>query len=214
MRNFATENAKTLNVFTNAGNKRKAFSLTEGVMVIGVSAFVLGAVWLGASSAWENYKTYRTRQQIITVVKNLRNMYGASGKQLPGAGTSVDMTEIAKNEGLLPQEMINTSGEVYHALVGTFAIRSNDPFPGNVSIRLSGLKKKNCMEMLMNFPVLDSYLGVSKIGTGTKNVVINTYNISNPTSTGEKLPIDIETASAWCSSEGRENEVQIGFRVR
>ena len=39
---------------------------------------ILSTIWVAAQNAWENYRVYRTNQQLIKVVQNIREYYMSS----------------------------------------------------------------------------------------------------------------------------------------
>lgn len=195
-------------------NGSRGFTLTETSIVLGVLAIVLGAVWLVAGTVWNNYKMYRLQHQIVTVVKNIRDFYGASGRSLPGGGAATDMTTTASTNGLLPSDMAGSGGVFRHAFGGGFSLWANAPAAGNVQLRLGNLARNDCIKILMGFPVLAPEVAVRQIGTQANSISINLANIADPSGVGVALPLTTTTANNWCNIAGNTNEVRIAFRIR
>lgn len=180
-------------------SRRRGWTLTELVIVLGVFGLVFAVVWLAAGSVWDNYRIYRVNQQILTVVRNVREAYGLTGKLL---GTN-NQTSVIAGEGLIPAEMIN--GTTYmHAQGGIFQILGvNNASTGvrEMRIRLLGFPKSQCMKMLMEFPVLVPEVGVTNIYVGSNSI------------SSANWPISSAMASNRCAS-ATSNEVRIDFKIR
>ncbi len=53
---------------------RKAFSLIEAAIVLGVVGLVIGGIWYSAAAVYENYKVNKTVEGVIIGGENLRNL--------------------------------------------------------------------------------------------------------------------------------------------
>lgn len=184
---------------TGRTSGQEGLSLLEATIVLGVVSLALAAVWMGSATVWSNYKLYRVNQQIMTVVKNVREAYGMSGKSISSITTST-----AYSEGLLPADLSPNGGSTFfHALGGVFVLSA----PSSTSFRLAlqGLKKAECMKMLMEFPVLVPELALTQIGTATQLMTIDLLNMNTTSITASQ-------ASTWCSS-ATGNEVRLVFKT-
>lgn len=191
---------------------RKAFTLVEISIVLGLIGLMTGIVWITVKTTWHDRQKLQLNQQIMTVVKNVRDAYGPSGKRHPSpTGQTIDMTTGAYNDGLLPQEMRTATGAFKHALDGQFQLEArNVPAGttqmGNVRIWLRGLKRDDCARLLTEFPVLAPELRVRRIGTTVNNKAINAD--TDPSTTA----VTNTQASAWCGAVA--NNAYIDFSVR
>ncbi len=187
--------------------ERKGFTLMELVIVLCVIGLVLAVIWVAASAVWSNYKVYRVNQQVIAVIKNVRDVYGASGKLMANGV----VTPALHAEGILPNDM--ASGASYaHALGGAF-VMEKQAGSFNVRLRLQNVSRAHCMKTLMSFPVLVPEYGIKLIGTSDANSAnINLNNVANPGG-GVALPVTSATAGAWCASPNN-NEVRLDVSIR
>ncbi len=194
--------------------RRRAFTLTEMAIVLGVVALILGAIWLGASAVWKNFRHYRVHQQILTVVQNIRDYYGPIG-QLPPPG---DITAVLDGLGIIPRSMRQSLGVADHDLSsmvgGSFRVLSVGPAPSaTFQLQLLALRRQDCMRILMGFPVLMPELGVIRIGATNGTTAVDISNIANPGSVF--LPIRAGTAAGWCNIIANpSNFVAIDFTLR
>jgi hypothetical protein len=93
-------------------DRRRAFTLTEIAIVLGVMGMILGAIWGAASTVYANKKTTAALQEIVA---NVRGLY-ANG-QIPG-GSQV-LSPMLINAGQVPSNMIGScAGSTYGASYG------------------------------------------------------------------------------------------------
>lgn len=188
---------------------RGAFTLTELAIVLGISGFVLAAIWVAGSMAWDNYQLARVQEQIVTVIKNVRDSYGLNGRPLPGGGTATAFSTANSNiNELLPSDMYVNGTTFQHAFGGPFEIWATG---GDIEIRLRNISKSDCMKILMEFPVLSPTVGVRNIGVAGTMTNVNLANIANPGG-GVTLPFSTAGASSLCNATN--NEVRIDFILR
>lgn len=208
---------------------RTGFSLAEMAIVMGVAGIFMAAIWAIAAEVWNSYRSYVTQQQLVNVVQNVRDYYGPIGRiTQPGSsapfgdGASITAALDDDDRRLIPAEMrIDPKTEglgINHALVTRGGAANNGSFRveslasgTQFRVRLLGLLKKNCMNLLMNFPVLMPEMGVSALGTQLGSTAVNLTNVSDPG--GGILPMTLTTAQTWCAQE-TDNEVYFEFRLR
>ncbi len=195
----------------------KGLTLTELAIILGAMGLVMAAIWAVASAVWNNYQGHVARQQILSVVENTRDYYMNKGKINCASGA--DITSILDDDDrrLIPTEMRlhpnAEGGDINHALAtvggGSFnviCLQNGNAF----RILLSGLKRENCVDLLMRFPVLMSEVGVKAVvRPGGSVVSLNLLDIDHP---ADGFPMTLSTASAWCSD--RINEVGFDFKLR
>lgn len=86
---------------------RRAFSLLELSIVLGVVGIILAAVWGFAEQAYESQKRERAEEEIFTVVNNVR---AANTGQTGIIGTFTALTPQLALQNAIPRDMlVNTS---------------------------------------------------------------------------------------------------------
>ncbi|NTU76215.1 MAG: prepilin-type N-terminal cleavage/methylation domain-containing protein [Alphaproteobacteria bacterium] len=201
------------------GGSRRAFTLTETVIVLGIVGIVLGAIWLAASVVWKNYQVYSAKNQILAVVQKTRDYYGPSAGHVPAGPAEITATLIGLR--ILPLEMLQDPGAAVtvanHALSsevgGAFRVYSVDASGRRLRVQLRALEPDSCMQLLMNFPVLTPEVGVILIGTALGSTPVNLANVADPSTIGVPLPLQLPTVQALCSLPNKTNEVDIDFRI-
>ncbi|MDD3181269.1 MAG: hypothetical protein PHD48_00460 [Alphaproteobacteria bacterium] len=215
--------------FRAANKKRRGLTLTELAIVLGAMSLVMGGVWAIVGVVWDNYRYYKAKEQLVTIVNNVRDYYGPMGgiytnsvtKTAQADGT--DITQLLNDDDrrLIPMDMrLNQSNEmsdINHPLGvvagGSFRVESQRA--GRVMrIRLLRLSQTNCVKLLMEFPFLMPEMGVVRIAGSSNSADIDITNISNPGG-GVPLPMSASTAVAWCGVTSLTgNEVDIDFKIR
>ena len=89
-----------------APRARRAFTLTEMAIVLGVVGLILAAIWSAASSVSDNNKIKRSQEQILQIVTNMRSLY-ATQQTFPPGTAHVDITPSMLVA--FPSDMINAS---------------------------------------------------------------------------------------------------------
>ena len=84
------------------GEGRRGFTLTEIAIVLGVVGIILGAVWVAASSVYQNNRTARAAQQVAQIVAGFKTIYGSKPINL-GA---VEITGLAINNNIIPPDAV------------------------------------------------------------------------------------------------------------
>lgn len=216
--------------YRSAQCKRKGLTLTEIAIVLGAMGLVSGAVWGVVSVVWDSYRFYKTKEQIVAVVNNVRTHYAPMGgfyadstDKTTFIANGTDITSILNDDTrrLIPVEMrLNPKSDlsaINHALSqvagGSFhALSVNNG--RTLRLRLLGLKQPQCIKLLMEFPVLMPEMGVTRIAANALSTAIDVKNISSPSAT-VTLPMQLSTATMWCSvTAAIGNEVQFDFKVK
>ena len=60
----------------NTCRQGRGFTLTEIAIVLGVMGVIMGGLWQLVDSSWENARREQTAEAIVTVVNNVRQLYG------------------------------------------------------------------------------------------------------------------------------------------
>ena len=83
---------------------RRAFTLTELAIVLGVIGLILGAIWTAAAKVYANNRVNKGVQQVLAVSNGVRSIYN---KGYVDAGV---LSQLAVNNGLYPPDMLNAAG--------------------------------------------------------------------------------------------------------
>jgi type II secretory pathway pseudopilin PulG len=81
-----------------------AFSLTELAIVLGVIGTILGAIWVAASHVYNNQRTDKAVQQIVTIASDIKALYPSG--QIQGGAQMI--SPLAINNGIFPADMIGS----------------------------------------------------------------------------------------------------------
>ena len=84
--------------------RKRAFTLTEIVIVLGIIGAILGAIWSAASHVGDSQKVNRAVTQILVISEGIRALY-PSGTI---SGGSQDLTALLQNSRIIPSDMIST----------------------------------------------------------------------------------------------------------
>jgi hypothetical protein len=179
--------------------KNRGFTLTElAIVLLGVS-LVLGAVWVAGKRVWGNYQLYRTTQELLAVVQNIRDYY-SNAQQLPNEG---ELTTQIDTLRLFPEEMRRGdpstdygNSAIDHPFNGTF----NAPGPPNLGsfrvtgvevgvlrsrfrVHLRGVSSQACQRIILNtVPLGDASIGVTGLCISQSAMPAPCYNSSVPNS--------------------------------
>lgn len=204
---------------------QKGFSLIETAIALLIAGLIMAAVWVAGQKAMQNYRIYRTTQQIGTVVQNMRDFF-ANTQNFSSAWGGTTPQVMAKLDGLgiFPADMRrdptlalgDSNVRIDHAMfnvkyygsgsgaTGAFVIdpQVNDDY---FRVRIKNLDIPECMQMLLRIPIMDGEMGIRRIGTS---------NMGNNWSEPFSVAVDATTARNWCSNTQGDNEVDIEFYLR
>jgi prepilin-type N-terminal cleavage/methylation domain-containing protein len=101
---------------------RRAFTLVEIAIVLAISAIVIGAIWMGSQVAYDQYRIYKNAQNMMTVVRNIREHFEGQ-REIPSTLTNTQlMTRLCSNE-VFPRDMRRSNScvtvEIDHAFNST-----------------------------------------------------------------------------------------------
>lgn len=88
--------------------KRRAFTLTEIAIVLGVVGVVLGGIWVAARGVNDNLKMKQGSELLLSIVQKIRSSYAGVGSFSSAVNT--DITNLLKNKNVFPPDIINADG--------------------------------------------------------------------------------------------------------
>src|ERR1700740_210314 len=80
---------------SEAGARKRGFTLTEIAIVLGIIGLILGAIWVAAAAVYNNMRTSKATTEILTAVQNVRALYATS--QIVDA--NANMTAVGAQAG-------------------------------------------------------------------------------------------------------------------
>jgi len=122
---------------------RKAFSLIEAAIVLGIVGLVVGGIWIAADMQRRAYGVADAEKAVLSIATGARNLFPLSNGMYPtgsGSGVAINITTTVIKSGLVPQNLISTSNNSIRILNGTsWSIYLNGVLAGqNNSISLAG----------------------------------------------------------------------------
>jgi type II secretory pathway pseudopilin PulG len=128
-----------------AGCKKRGFNLIESAIVLGVVGLVIGGIWAGAATMYENYKVNKTASDVALIVKNVQKLISSQDAEaiilndglLCGAGAMADITTTVMDAGVFPQDWLKGSSIKHpfgmlvfvNAQCGYFSLRTDGYLP-------------------------------------------------------------------------------------
>jgi type II secretory pathway pseudopilin PulG len=206
--------------------RRRAFSLAELGIVLGIVSIVMGAIWAVATSVLAKNQQRVAQEQVMTIVQNMRNFYGVSGASFPS--TNINATLDAN--GIFPLEMRKDRTTASATILHAFGRPLTVSFPNASSFRLllSKISQKDCIGFLMTFPFLLPEIGACELavnnstatGCVEKNtgngslaqIFIDPTNYIKPSSGNYLSPLTVKNATLICKNSS--NEVALDFWIR
>lgn len=186
-------------------NAARGFTLIETVIVLGVIALVVGAIWVVAGATTENAKQYSFTQQLQQTVNNARQVYQRINAFTVASGT--DVTQTLDRQGVFPREMRYSQPASDSAATGILNHQWASSSAGSVTvltrgtqtfgIRYASIPKKACINLAVKLSGADTGLDTLVIGS-------NVY-------TAASLPLTTITANTACSSS---NTMEWRFTLR
>jgi prepilin-type N-terminal cleavage/methylation domain-containing protein len=194
-------------------HNRSGMTLIETVIVLGVFAVIIAAVWLVVSVVYENVRQTTATRNLQTVVQNMRQLMVRS-PSIDEDGTSTN-TQLLDRQGAFPVDMrvnqgdcispsFNNCGRLNHpwatnttGTVTTNAIGTNS---ATFYIRFASVPKKACIG-------LATKLSGGEI-SNLEGVVINGSSF-----TGTGLPLTVVSANLACNA-GANNTIEWRFNIR
>lgn len=212
--------------------RRAGFTLMELALVLLIVVFLLGILWTTAENAWNNYRIYRTTQQIVRLTQNVREYYMNAQNLLFLGPATTNITKILDGQapngvnqpnGLFPMEMrryqasrlfgSGPGGPIDHPFNSSLGngslqvIVENCPLPATTKgtcfrVELLGLSQQTCMQLVTYFPINNTDLGIAQFSTPQTG-----FLVQYPTAV-----ITPSQAQQWCQ-QGSKNEIDIDFKL-
>ncbi len=172
--------------------KRRAFSLIEASIVLGVVGLVVGSVWVVSAKVNSSMRESNLAVAVINTVDNTRSMYTASYP-----ATTEDITQALMNFKMLHQDLM-VGGVARHAFGGAVEVDlvANDPEP--IRVTLASIPRSNCISLVTT---------LSNMKAGLASVKVVTLGGENDVA----VPVDLGAATSAC---GASNTISFNYKLR
>jgi type II secretory pathway pseudopilin PulG len=181
---------------------RRAFTLTEAAIVLGIVGLILGAIWVAASSVYNNMRIKRTNEQILVMVQGIRSIFAASA--VTGtSGTGSLITQLV-DARIIPSDVVINNTTLSNSFGGAITINNatitvaGDAF----ELKYARVPRNVCAEIGVR-------LTSSARDTGLFNVTLG-----STTTTLTSWPLNLTTALSSCNNASDINEVAFVFQLR
>ena len=151
--------------------RRRALTLIEGAMVLGLFAFVIGAAMYYYGQSNTNRQVTNGLGELASIQQAVRSLYGGQA----------DFTGITNNAltdtAALPKKMILGTGSIKNSFGGAVTVASANAGGGNnsgFSVKFANVPQEACSKMISQ----DLGRGLYSVGTGSKTKTIT--DTSNP----------------------------------
>ena len=171
-------------------NGRRAFSLIEAAIILGIVGVILGGIWVVAGVVKKKAGGEQAYEEIKLIVDNMHSLgMGMSSLLYFGTGVDTDFTTKAFNAGLFPKNVL-TAG----------ALPTVNPWGGTIEVRtgvtsqsfrvnMYGIPDAECIQLFTRFLDLTDLLKVNIAGTWRSSnwIINNTGSLSCPLSGGKRV---------------------------
>jgi prepilin-type N-terminal cleavage/methylation domain-containing protein len=146
------------------------FTLTEMAIVLGILGFILGAIWVAASSAYESSKITRTNAQIMSIAHAIRDLYAGRLTMESTAVVWPDISPQLVSTGVFPSDMPIVNDPVTglphptDLWGGQVIVYEDSVTLTDFSISYLGLPQSACIKLLI------ASSGRSAIGDGLRGI--------------------------------------------
>lgn len=185
---------------------RRGFTLTEIAIVLGIIGLILGAIWAAASAVYNNLRTSRAQQEILTVAQNIRAMYATQSTVDANATTDTYI-----NAGVFPSdatvEVPGGSKSTKNPWGGKFDVVPGPSFNDNTtfSVVMEGIPINACIT-----------LSTSTTGTGRDSGLVSLKVNDSDVGTLDAgtFPVGAKTASDSCTQGSATAGVKLAWEFR
>lgn len=193
--------------YSHSYNHRRAFTLTEMSVVLGIIGLILASIWVAADRVRETQRVERSVAQVQSIINNFKTVYG--GKNAVNVAAS-DVSAFAAHSGFAPSDMVRSSSPdlLFNLWGGAVGVYVN-PGTNVVSITYYSLSQRTCNALGMALTHIPDVLWESISPNGTQ--VGNTDRQLPPLGTDAEL-----TASdiANTCTNTRNNYVAFGYSMK
>ena len=130
--------------------KKKAFSLVEAAIVLGVVGLIIGGIWVAAAQVTLYLQTSRAVSGIMSIKDNMQRLISRrdactlGDNYFPSASDLVGM-------GIVPNDWAQGSN-IIHPYGGALTVKNMCTSGARFDLIISGLKKAQCFRLLRAIP--------------------------------------------------------------
>ena len=209
-----------MNSFYN--KKRRAFSLMEIAIVLGVVSVLIAGVWSASGNVNAVHKTTKATQQVMQIVTGFKSLYATSGVDT-AAGVTHDLTCAGIASQIIPLEMIpagagacveNASGSADPPDIPSFYPQS--PWFQNVTVR--GDRTNNGLIIDYFNLTADACISFATAQANNPGIIQSWVGPSAATTNkqyaplGTSAPMTVSNITGYCS--GSSNNVSFEYSIK
>ncbi|MER2520096.1 MAG: type 4 pilus major pilin [Bdellovibrionales bacterium] len=180
----------------SAPHARRGFTLTEIAIVLGIIGLILGAIWAAASAVYNNMRSSRAQQEILTVAQNIRAMYA----------TQSALDTSATNDTYISAGVFPSDSTVEDAAGGGASGKvAKNPWGGNLIVQANSGDSSQ-FDVIMEYVPQNACitLATSTTGTGRDSGLVN-MKVENTTigssSGSPDFPVKASAAASACQKQ-------------
>ena len=179
----------------------RGFTLTEAAIVLGIVGLILGAIWVAASSVYQNMRIARSSEELLQIAQHIRTLNSTQNTVDPNATTANYISA-----GVFPSDMVSGTS-VINIWGGTVTITptnaagtANDGFV----VTFGGIPANACADFLTR-----------NTGTGRDTGIVGYAVAANNAATAANnstFPVNVSTAVGVCTNTS--NAVSFTFKLK
>jgi prepilin-type N-terminal cleavage/methylation domain-containing protein len=108
----------------------RGFTLVEIAIVLTIVGLIIGGVWAAAATVFANNKNQQFSKDLVQIIENIKSSYAGQ----PSVDVTGLSTDIAKNSGWFPNDMLSTVGTGASAVTTVITPFSLAAAPDHVSV--------------------------------------------------------------------------------
>ena len=187
---------------------QKGFNLVEAAIVLGIVGLVIGGIWVAASSVYENNRTQRASQQLITIVQQVRKLSSNAGDLVT---SSADVTSSLVTAGVFPADMVQ-GGQPKNPWNGDVTVYGVNNAGGDTFwVNFNGLTRQGCTDIAMNAAGQSKDAGLQAYAVSNA-AITDAPSSSTPATTAPTI-VSLTTSSG-CASTTNVNAAAFNFSLR
>ena len=184
------------------------FNLIESAIVLGVVGLVIGGIWVGAATMYENYKVNKTVEDLLVIVRNIQNLISKADSVAMGTGI---ITGTIGRSGGFPQDWLK--GTATHPFGGEAYVWNE--LPGFFAIGLLSVPRSACTKLIIKLTAISAMAGNANTGTwsaqgGSRTNLARVW-ITDPYWLTDNFPVSPQTAGEKCGQMTSTSQIVLWY---
>lgn len=198
--------------------RKKGFTLTEIAIVLGIIGMILGAIWVAASSVYNNQRSAKATNELLTIAQGIRSLYSTSNAvdTTGNADMTLSATDAVKytyiQANIFPSDMLANGGKAVVnpwnggvAITQATATNAGDSF----IVAFDQVPQAGCIAILTGNTGTGRDGSLQAVGGGAAGAI--------PAVGVTTFPVAVSTAQGQCTKTGNgssANAVAFEFRLK